>query len=196
MTQKHLFIDGGSHLGESFEHFRTLYPLELYDYLLVEPNRDCFEKLTEKYSTLHQLRLINKAIFTYDGTHPFFSDPNKYNTHVSEHDEFSNGCSLLSAHNSKYYQPQVVTDVACVDILTLLQEANAAGYTDIVLKLDVEGAELDILERCIQYDQLKYVQKLIVEFHSQYSSDTNVQARENQLIKALDKMNINLQIWH
>lgn len=192
-----VFVDGGSHLGEGFEHFRTIYSTSDYKYLLFEPNPFCYQKLVDKYSITPNVELINKAIFTHNNTQPMYVDPKAKVANVSESDGFSVGCSLISKHNNRYYQPKAFVDVQCIDVLDLLKQLRNATYTEIVLKLDVEGAEYDILERCLQHPNgFDQVTKLIVEFHSQYTQDGSTVQREKDIIQAIRQRGIPLQIWH
>ena len=50
-----LFIDCGSNLGQGFKFFRKYFTLDIFDYILIEPNPNCIKelkKLTNKKITL------------------------------------------------------------------------------------------------------------------------------------------------
>lgn len=193
---KNLFIDCGAHLGEAYEHFSQVYPPAEYDYVLFEPNPNCFAKLQERYGSQGHMTLRNNAVYTHDNETSFFSDASRYTENVSEDDGFSVGCSIIQEHNNKHYEPAAVERVQCVDAVRLLSDVSDK-YRDIVLKLDVEGSEYDILERLIAAGSMPRIKKLIVEFHSQYSSSADMRAREERLVEQLRAMSgLDLQIWH
>lgn len=46
-SQKGLFIDCGSNLGQGFTFFKKYYPLDSFDYMLIEPNPYCLPHLED-----------------------------------------------------------------------------------------------------------------------------------------------------
>lgn len=195
MEQQNLFIDGGAHLGEAFEHFSKIFSPINTDYVLYEPNIDCYQKLVDKYKSMGHITIINKAIYVHNNTQSLYVDPNKFTTNVHENDGFSVGCSLLREHNDKHYASQPQYTVQCQDIIDIINDARTK-YNNIILKLDVEGSEYDILEKCIEHDVLKHVSYLVVEFHSQYTTSNTIKEREETITKYLKDNNINHMIWH
>ena len=192
-----IFIDGGSHLGEAFQYFSNIYNLGEYDFLLMEPNPDCFRVLVERYQNVPGLYFVNKAIYTQNTTTDLFANEATFTHDVSEIDGLSYGCSLINTHNDLYYTPKPKYIVECVDVLDIIH-TWCSGYSEIILKLDIEGAECDVLERLIMDPRcaLSKIKTIIVEFHSQYTSNVEMQMKEQQIIQTFAICGVDLQIWH
>ena len=66
--------------------------------------------------------------------------------------------------------------------------------------MDIEGAEVDLLENLIDTKIIHKIDILYVEFHSEYQSRefSNItKIRENKIIDYLSKIpNLKFRIWH
>jgi FkbM family methyltransferase len=199
MTRNGIFIDCGAHVGEAYEHFSKVYPD--HDYVMYEPNPHCHKVLVERYGNTNgnipMLTIHNCAVFTHNGPMQLYANPGLFSTEVSESDGFSDGCSLLKEHNSLHYTASEVCTVQCVDISDVISKVVASGYSDVILRLDVEGSEYDILEKLYTTNQIALIKKLIVEFHAQYSSCPRMKAREQAIIARLNMSPfIEVEVWH
>ena len=137
-SQKGLFLDCGSNLGQGFEFFRKYYPNKLYDYILFEPNPHCFKELSEKYSCLADkgVRLENVAVGIENGYIDF------YGLEVEKGGVYSVGGTILPEHNSKIYAISTsaslkVPSMNFSQFLVNVLKENV--YTAVIMKLDIEG---------------------------------------------------------
>ena len=66
--------------------------------------------------------------------------------------------------------------------------------------MDIEGAEVDLLENLIETKMIHKIDVLYVEFHSEYQSRkfSNItKNREDKIINNLSKIpNLKFRIWH
>lgn len=150
-----VFIDCGAHKGESLEAFSSLYAdsgeYEAY----------CFEisdSRTFKQAGLKTMsRLVlekniksavwdTKAVWIKDGTITWYDDK----------DEGSSVIKDKYAHNPK--------GVECFDLSKWIK-SNFTKKDHIVLKIDIEGAEYEVLQKLYDDGTLKYVDKLYCEIH-------------------------------
>ena len=72
-------------------------------------------------------------------------------------------------------------------------------YDVIIVKMDIEGAENDLLETLIERDCLKYIDTLYVEFHSSFLKESirrSEKLRETRIIKHLKANKIHFRNWH
>ncbi|MCE7032785.1 FkbM family methyltransferase [Lysobacter sp. GX 14042] len=146
-----LFIDAGGYDGCSVLQF-----------LLEEPHFDCvsFEPNPELWGYFEGLptQLIRKAAYTYAGEIRFTVDPVDFD-----------GSSVIESKRIDFEEnvPNADCPVLTVPCMDLSEYVKAAGqrYGRIVLKLDVEGAEYDILEKMLQDDTIDLVETLYCEFH-------------------------------
>jgi FkbM family methyltransferase len=146
-----LFIDCGGHDGCSTIKFKLSNPT--YDIITFEGNPE----LWPYYENL-PTQLIKKLVSNYTGDAEFIIDPVD-----------ADGSSIIKEKNIDFHKkvknedcPVIV--MPCVDLSEFIRE-KASYYQDIVLKLDVEGAEYAILEKMHQDGTLKYITKLYAEFH-------------------------------
>lgn len=150
--RKKLFIDCGGYDGCSVLIFLLANP----DFCAVsfEPN----EEFWPNYDTL-PTRLEKKAVYVHDGTVSFIIDPID-----------GDGSTLIEGkkidfHNKVSNEECPVVTVPCIDLSRYVREM-AEEYDVIVLKLDVEGAEYDILEKMLSEGTLALVDRLYCEFHN------------------------------
>ncbi len=190
---KKVFVDIGAHVGEAFRHFSRIYMPDEYDFVLFEPNPDCYRVLCTQLGT--RARLINKAVYTYDGFAPFYGNADAATDHVHAEDGFSVGCSLRKDHNDLHYVATQLRQVECVDILKVL-EGLSKEYDEIVVKMDVEGAEYEILQRVKDSGLMNLVQKWYIEFHAQYTNSAELLDQHKQVHAMLVADRVNFEEWH
>ncbi|MGH9873558.1 MAG: FkbM family methyltransferase [Pyrinomonadaceae bacterium] len=133
-------IDGGSNIGLSVLYFKRAYPKARI--LAFEPDPNIFEVLKRncRRFELEEVELFDRALWMENGSLGFREDG-------------SLGGRLADDGNSAS-DAEVPT--------TRLRDLLNAKVT--LLKLDIEGAETDVLEDCA--DRLVHVENMFVEYHS------------------------------
>ena len=191
--QRGIFIDCGSNLGQGFKFFRQYYTPDLYDYVLVEPNPFCVEVLTAACKELDgNMRIIAEAAGASVGETKFFGLHEANNV-------LSVGGSTLKLHNSKCYtvQESKAIDVKLFRFATLISEERPK-YGSIVVKMDIEGAEYDVLDDLINSNTHKLIDVLYVEFHSKYMTEPDgslYRQKEAQLLEKLVADGVHVRLW-
>ncbi|HEX2256965.1 MAG TPA: FkbM family methyltransferase [Afifellaceae bacterium] len=135
-----LIIDAGAHIGLSVLYWKSLFPKARI--IAFEPDPANFAALKANCADLSGVELHNAAVWCYAGDAAF--------TQVGSVGGF---LSTLAADGS---DPQL--HVRTVSLRDFLQEPVD------LLKLDIEGAEIDVLLYCA--DRLENVEQLFVEYHS------------------------------
>lgn len=151
--EKGLFIDCGGYDGCSSLKFMMNNPE--FDCVTFEPNPTLWPYYQDAPTFL-----IKKAAYIHDGEVKFTLD---------SLDE--DGSSLIKNKRIDYtgrvQNKQFPTITAqCVDIARFIQDCEP-HYDRIILKMDIEGAEYDILDRLIEKNLLGSIDKLYCEFHWQ-----------------------------
>jgi FkbM family methyltransferase len=158
-----LFIDCGSNLGQGLAHFRKHFPAELYDYILVEPNPHCAGRLREMAeSSSDHIEIVEAAASSREGRAKF------YGLAEDGRGQTSDGGSIVRDHASAWY---TVDEENALEVRTfsLSQLIQARGsYSAIIVKMDIEGAEYEVLEHLLETGAHRSLNGLYVEFHSQY----------------------------
>lgn len=150
-ANKRFFVDCGGHDGCSVMQFLSKRPG--FTSITFEPN-----PVFSGYYRFLPTDLIRKAVTTYDGTVTFTVDPVD-----------GDGSSILAGKDVVFGKalrndqcPTVTVD--CVDLSAFLKR-TVLPSDYLCLKLDVEGAEYDILEKMIQEGTIDLVDELLIEFH-------------------------------
>jgi len=77
---------------------------------------------------------------------------------------------------------------------------NSKNFDKIVVKMDIEGAELNLIESLIKNKTLTMIDILYVEFHSNYVKKNQHMKFKNRELKIIsyikEKTNITLRMWH
>lgn len=167
--ERGLFIDCGGYDGCSAVKFILQNPQ--FDSITFEPNPTLWSHYSDVPTTL-----IKKAAYTHGGTVTFTIDETD-----------ADGSSLVESkkidwHGKVANEECPKIEVGCVDLAELIRRA-ASQYQKIVLKLDIEGAEYDVLEKLIQEDLVKHLTIIYAEFH--WHKCGFPESRHNQLLTAL-----------
>ena len=177
-----IFIDGGAHKGESLKAFLTYYPDDprSYDVYSFEANPILIDNLQDIVKGTG-IELIEKAIWTGDGYIDFYSGASYSGTLMRNKTtgnlDINNPVSVESIDFSKWVKDTFSDD----------------DY--IILKLDIEGGEYDVLEKMIDDGNIKYIDKLYVEWHAGKLDGFDMK-RHDKLIEVLnDEYNLEPKYW-
>ena len=194
--KKGLFIDCGSNLGQGFTFFERYFPLKTFDYILVEPNPFCEEALIKIINQKRKegsIDLITKAASSSEGTTQFYGlvEGNRGKT--------TEAASILKEHVSAWYTHSE-KDTITVDTFSLADfiRNKASFYKIIVLKMDIEGAEYDVLDDLLKKSVHKKIASIFTEFHSQYMTEPDKTLYENRvkvIIQSFKNDKILFYLW-
>lgn len=193
---KRLFVDVGANIGQGYSIFKSIFDPKYYAYDFFEPNPSCASVLREKFRGEVfpcGSRIFEKAAWLRNERIKFYGI-------AESKDPLTVGGSVLPNHNSMYYEPNydesIEVEATCfADYLRDVQ----TDYDELVLKIDIEGAELDLLEDLWSQEAL-FVRPalLFVEFHSLYLVGEQKQLarrREIELVRKTPK-NVRFFRWY
>jgi FkbM family methyltransferase len=167
---KNVFIDLGFNKGQSVDFFYKLIP-DCIDYEI-----HAFEPDPSNFSAFEKFNNVNfykKAAWTTDGTVKFYLGSNSFASTI-------NSSKITNIKQDRYI------DVECLDISKFIV-SNFKKDDYIILKIDIEGAEYDLLNHMLSTNCLEYIDDLFVEFH--LNKITNVTSQQhNELIDKLQKL--------
>lgn len=136
-------IDLGSCMGEFINEINSLFKIKKA--ILVEPNRKNFELLPRNDNFI----LLNKAAYSKNG---------EYLSFTRDIDSPYNGSLIFdNFNNSEKYHIETVSLASLIDLMD-------EKYDIDLLKIDIEGAEYDLLLNSSDSELLKFKQ-ITVEFH-------------------------------
>jgi FkbM family methyltransferase len=187
-----IFLDLGTHYGEGLSELNTKLNLtEEWQVYSFEANPYTYKRFIEEHSfNFGYAKFYNKAASTYDGIITLNVET------VAGTDE-GMGSSLInldnwdpwSSHNeagfftSNYFKKTV--DVKCFSLSNYILN-NFIREDFIVIKVDIEGAEYDLLEDLIETGAINFVNEIYIEWHSQYFTNSeDIIARQIEIENTL-----------
>lgn len=161
-----LFVDCGTHLFQGLKHFNTVYSFdddwEIYSF---EANPYVYELSIRNgdkpdFKNLHHL---NAAVSVTNG----YAEVN-----IDMNNLISQGTNILkrppATDGDATFNWARIHKVPCLDVVEFIDK-RPCEYC--VVKLDVEGAEFDILQKFIETDVVSKIDELYVEFHERFFTD-------------------------
>lgn len=149
-----VFVDGGAHAGV-FSDVALACGGICYAF---EPNIYLATFLKELYEDNKNLVFSQNALGTENKTAMFYNCAN---------DLTSQGNSIIRANDA--YNDGYAVQV--IDFCEFLQKIITKHKNISLIKLDIEGAEFDILERLIELDLHEKIEYIMVETHERYFDD-------------------------
>ena len=157
-----IFIDAGSHCGCSIKKFYQEWS-EASEYTIhsFEGNPDLIPQLEyniEK-NKWENVILHEAVVWDFDGT---------VNMDVMGTTGSSSIVEEKIKHNRKSYRGQYSfknIPIICVDLSSFIID-NFNVTDNIVLKMDIEGAEYDIVDKMIEDNTFKYISEIHLEWHN------------------------------
>lgn len=149
-----IILDCGANVGVSILRYKQMYPSAKI--IAFEPDAKIFECLKKNINSngFSDVELVQKAVWIN-------------NDGVNFGSEGADGGSVYYSKNKN-----VVPSIRLKDMLSSMKKVD-------LLKIDIEGAETDVLIDC--GEELKKVKYLFVEYHSM----TNQSQRLDELLKVL-----------
>ena len=187
-----LFIDAGANLGQGFRVFQRIFDPGVFDYHFFEPNPHCRAGLEAEIARARFAappRIMDQAVWVRDETLEFHGvDPAV--------DPVTTGGSLIAPGGSAGAGDAF--KVQAIDFLAYLT-ATQGDHDYIAIKLDIEGAELAVLERLWDHaEALTRPMDLFVEFHSIYQPPARRRADKarEMALKARVPPGVTLHTWY
>lgn len=143
-----VFLDCGAHCGCSRRKFMAEFQdAAEYDIFSFEPDPDLNEYCPD---------LINKAVWTEDCERTFYKFWIDGGSSLSK-----TRADVLEATKPNYYPRQEIK-VECFDLDRFIKQLDSDL---IVLKMDIEGAEYEVLPHLINGGSIKQIKALFIEWH-------------------------------
>jgi len=174
-------IDCGANVGKFAEQMAatgaTVYAFE--------PDPFAFGLLQERLCNARNVTLINKAVGTEDATVTLYRSPDFEFNPI----ESSVSSSLFSTKKNIDAQKGVVVEQ--IDILNFMSNLT---HPVMLLKMDIEGAEIPILEQLLDGELLDKITHLFVEMHDKGIPELTTRGKEVRVIidnADCNKINLN-----
>jgi len=176
-----IFIDCGAHCGESILEAKRRFGNDIKIYSF-EANTNLAEALIEYFKNDSNVKVENKAAWIEDSFIEFYLSTS-----------WSDGSSVYKEKNSGGISENVLLKVPCFDLSSFINSFDKDDY--IILKLDIEGAEYEILSKMIDDNTIKRVNELHGEFHPNKINKSEIKLLEEKVDNYLKENNIKFNIW-
>lgn len=168
---KKVLLDCGAHLGQGLKHLSKLKKIdETWEIHSWEANPYTFKELLSNLDFKYKVNFHNEAVSNYDGFIKINIETTKQKRSNFETD-LGQGSSIIplnqwdgGLHIGKFVKTE---NVKCLDLSEWIKK-NYKQNDYIVIKLDIEGAEYDLLEKMILDCTINYVNEFYIEWHSRF----------------------------
>lgn len=187
-----LFIDCGTNLGQGLKQFDkklNLFNHPKWDIYTFEPNP--YILLNEMFKNVKNLTKINKAVWINENNLQFICKGKKDKSMREKYGEerFQGGGSQIDESQKNYNIPSHVEvdyiTVEAINFSNFLKEM-ADKYKEIIVKMDIEGAEFQIIDHLIENDTLKLIDELYIETHGRFDFPEKEWANKKKEIKIIE----------
>ena len=173
-----VFIDCGFYRGKAISIFKKMPECDdSFEFFAFDPNRFSDERLEEIQES--GINFINKAVWIHDGEITFYASGRR----------FGQANSVFPNPIKPRREEQRI--VGCIDFGKWIKD-NFSKDDYIVLKMNIEGAEYDVLDSMLKVGSIEYVNLLVVSFHDHKLTGKYDTAGLEQRIK---ERGIELQRW-
>ncbi len=185
---KNILIDCGAHLGQTIDCFKlsNAYKNNKWEIYSFEAIKDLSKIISKKHPDIN---VTNKAVWIKDGTINFFQTKIKKNYIKNENLLHGQGSSLIVEKTSGDLDKENPINIECFDLANWIK-TNFSSDDNIWLKIDIEGAEYEVLKHLIDTNIISYIKKLFIEFHyEKIKLDVNI---HNDIKSNIKKFNLDL----
>jgi FkbM family methyltransferase len=162
-AERPFIVDCGANIGTATLFFKTFYPTA--DIIAFEPDPQAYEALTANVrdNKLSGVTVMNVAVGGSDGRASLFVGP-----------------ALPGTGQASLYAPSV--SVATTEVEVVRVSRFIDREVDF-LKIDIEGAEMDVLHDLAETGKLALVRQMVIEYHHHMRPGEN---RMSELFRLLE----------
>ena len=173
---RRIFLDCGAHKATSVRKFRNEYPnAEEYEIISFE----CNPKFKDILDNTEDITFYNKAVWVEDS---------KANFYLGK----GSSSSLIYGKTRGRLDFDNPIEVETIDFNKWIIE-NLSKDDYIILKMDIEGAEYEVLNKMLNNSSIGYINKLYIEFHGSRVFKTKEDTKE--LRNRLKEIGLNVYNW-
>lgn len=200
---KKVFIDCGANLGQGLLEFNKKFNFinnDEWEVHSFEPNPD----IKLNFDTSKNVIAHQKAIWVKETSIDFARGVrvNKYDAPSGLGDNgipgelTSVGCRIKNEKieniDGKGNRLTDIVSVPTIDFSKFLEQFK--GYNQVIVKMDIEGAEYQVLRHLLNEGTVKIMDQLFVETHERFvnGEDTNT---TNKLLNEVRKHNVTVEKW-
>jgi len=195
---KKILLDLGTHFGQGLNQFINILKIDdSWDIYSFEANPVTFKMFngTDIYkNSIFNIQFLNQAVSTKDGktiinveTPPNEGETGMGSSIIPLSDWNPWNDSLRQNFKSKYE----------IESINFSEFVKSLGEAEIFCKMDIEGAEFDVLEKMINDNSISSIKEIWIEFHENFFSNPEpYKKRKYKILEELANNNISYSEWH
>lgn len=200
-----IFIDCGTHMFQGFKQFAEQYNIDSeWKCFCFEANPFTYERSQETYKELiengYNITHFNKAVYNKDGTINVNCSKDDGGPYADGH--LSQGSNILLDppdydHVYKggftYQEEEVIVDT--VNFSKFLKD-NVTQDDFVLVKMDIEGAEFDVLPLLIEDESYKLIDDFYCEFHERFfEPKSKYKKLKEEYKQVFEDRGVSIQEW-
>jgi FkbM family methyltransferase len=195
---RNILLDLGTHYGQGLREFISKFNVDSsWSVFTFEANPVTYKIFMDNYHKLTPYVIAyNKAITNYNGTITINIEtpPNEGETGMGSS---VIGLDIWNPWGGELRENfKTSAEVPCIDLSEFIK-TNFTVDDNIVIKMDIEGAEYDTLEKMIADKTLDYVNNISIEWHSRFFTNREeILERETKIKTYMNEQNVTQGEWH
>jgi FkbM family methyltransferase len=186
---KNIFLDCGTHLCEGLIQFYNNNVIDdTYEIHTFEPNPACRAGELVKQIPLNIIS-YDKAVWIEDG----FIDFNQENW-VNETGGISIDGTMSSVANVGINPPNGKTKIKVPSIDFSRFVSELPDDSNIICKMDIEGAEFTVLRKMIKDKSISKINKIFIEFHERFTENESF-STVDELMTQIRELGVEANTW-
>ncbi|MFC1771569.1 FkbM family methyltransferase [Candidatus Margulisiibacteriota bacterium] len=179
--RKH-FIDCGAHIGESILYAQHVFGKNIRSYSF-EAIPKLADNLKTAYSNNTDIKVFNNIVWIKNEVKKIYCSK-----------EFTDGSSVYHEKKTGGLDKNVSIEVTAINLSEWIR-SNFKKTDFIILKLDIEGAEYEVLNKLITDGTIEYINILCGEFHCDKIDTKRMRFLKNKIDIYFNKNKINFYTW-
>ena len=148
------FIDCGANIGQSVDKFRKSHMFtDDFRFYCFEPVSYLAKEIKDRKDD--KIEVIEKAVWLFDGEIDFYLNKPE----VENHEE-----GTIFKNEEIENLETIPTKVQCIDFSKWIEDTFSMDDY-LILKLDIEGAEYDVIDKMLHEGSIDYINKIFTEWH-------------------------------
>jgi FkbM family methyltransferase len=193
---KNIFLDCGTHLCEGLIQFYNDGIInDSFTIYTFEANPACNVPERIKQIPLN-ITAFTSAVWVEDGTVTFNQENHQKTQTNSPTDGYSDidgWGSSVDEVGSTHPGYETKVEVPSIDFSKFVSELPEDS--NIICKMDIEGAEYKVLRKMIQDKTISKIKEIYIEFHS-YWVKTESRETETEIVKQIENLGVKVHPWY
>ena len=182
-----IFLDCGANRGQSIVGAKKQFgsDIEIHSFEAVPI---LYNKLVDKWNNDYKVHLYNNAVWNKEDIVKIYIST-----------EWSDSSTLYLEKSDRKIDQNLYAEVKSIDLSEFIKN-NFTLEDYIILKLDIEGAEYDVLYHLIQTNILKYINELWGEWHlDKFPREYIIEHlgyKQDIIFEKLEELKLPFKKWH